>query len=50
MKLYVIVDEALSTGLKCAQACHAVVAFQDAYPTITAEWKHDNNIVVLSAH
>lgn len=50
MKLYVIVDASLSTGMKCAQACHAVVAFQEAFPAITSEWKHDNNIVVLSSH
>jgi hypothetical protein len=50
MKLYVIVNESLATGLKMAQACHALVAFTQAYPEITSEWMHDNNIVVLSSH
>ena len=47
MKLYIIVQKALSTGLKCAQACHAMHAFTQAYPDITREWETSNNVVVL---
>ena len=47
MKLYIIVSRALSTGLKCAQACHAMHAFTLAYPDITREWEESNNVVVL---
>lgn len=47
MKLYIVVLRSLSTGLKCAQACHALHAFTHAYPDKTAAWESDNNIVVL---
>lgn len=47
MKLYIIVHPALSTGLKCAQACHALFAFTQTYPLKTLAWAKDNNIVVL---
>lgn len=47
MKLYIIVLRSLSTGLKCAQACHAMHAFTSTYPDQTREWEDSNNIVVL---
>lgn len=47
MKLYIIVRETLTAGLKAAQACHAAIAFTQAYPEKTREWMPDNNIVVL---
>lgn len=46
-KLYIIVLKSLSTGLKAAQACHALHAFTQTYPDITRAWEADNNIVVL---
>lgn len=47
-KLYVIVKNTLSAGLKAAQACHALKAFGIAYPDIDREWyEASNNIVVL---
>ena len=50
-KLYVIVDEALSPGLKIAQGIHAAFAFRAAHPGLTDEWFVDsNNIVVLQHH
>jgi hypothetical protein len=48
VKLYIIVREALSTGLKIAQACHALRAFVGDYPHLDAYWHAEhNNIVVL---
>jgi hypothetical protein len=47
VKLYIVVLKSLSTGLKCAQACHALHAFTRAYPDATEQWEADNNIVVL---
>ena len=48
MRLYVIVQKALSTGLKIAQACHALRQFTEAYPEIDRTWfEHSNNIVIL---
>ena len=48
MKLYIIVLKTLSSGLKCAQACHALRAFTQAYPELDKEWyETSNNIVVL---
>lgn len=50
-KLYVIVDEALSPGLKIAQGIHAFRAFVAAHPDLEREWFADsNNIVVLQHH
>lgn len=47
-KLYIVVLRSLSTGLKAAQACHAMRAFIAAYPEIDADWyQNSNNIVVL---
>lgn len=49
-KLYIVVLRSLSTGLKCAQACHALRAFVGEYPEIDADWyATSNNIVVLQA-
>lgn len=47
MKLYIVVSNSLSAGLKCAQACHAMHAFTLAHPDATREWEAHNNIVVL---
>ena len=48
MKLYIIVSKALSVGLKCAQACHALRLFGESYPEIDQNWyDNSNNIVVL---
>ena len=49
MKLYIIVLKSLSSGLKAAQACHAMFAFTQAYPVKTKEWAEHNNIVILEA-
>lgn len=48
MRLYVIVQKALSTGLKIAQACHALAAFGELYRKPYETWyRESNNIVVL---
>lgn len=48
MRLYIIVASALSAGLKIAQACHALRAFVEAYPTEEGRWySESNNLVVL---
>ncbi len=47
-KLYVMVDSGLSSGLKMAQACHALRLFGDEHSEIELEWyKGSSNIVVL---
>lgn len=48
MKLFVVVKQTLSSGLKMAQALHAFRAFQSAFPVVEAYWHAEhNNIVVL---
>lgn len=48
MKLYVIVAAALATGLKMAQACHALRQFAEEYPELDQAWfEQSNNLVVL---
>jgi len=48
VKLYVIVDSALSPGMAAAQAVHAAFAFALAWPDLTSQWQgSSNNIVVL---
>ena len=50
MKLYIVVEKALSAGLKCAQGIHAAFAFDQDYPALRQEWfTQHNNIVVLQA-
>jgi len=50
LKIYIVVLRSLSVGLKCAQACHALRAFIEAYPTIDHDWYvTSNNIVVLES-
>ena len=47
-KLYVIVDRALKTGAKIAQACHTLFAFSVEHPDEAKAWHADsNNLVVL---
>ena len=46
-KMYIIVLKSLSSGLKAAQACHALHLFTLSFPDITRAWEVDNNIVVL---
>ena len=47
-KLYIIVLKSLSSGLKAAQACHAITAFTFAHPEKARDWfENSNNIVVL---
>jgi hypothetical protein len=47
-KLYVVVDSALKSGLKIAQACHAMRSFAAKYPELELDWyQNSNNIVVL---
>lgn len=50
MKLFVIVQSALSAGLKIAQALHAFRQFVESYPHLEGYWfKEHNNIVVLQS-
>lgn len=49
MKLYLIVDATLSSGLKAAQAVHAFHAFVRKHPTQVAAWEPENNVVVLQS-
>ena len=50
MKLFVVVDKTLSTGLKAAQGIHAAFLFGVEYPVISAYWYAEhNNIVVLQS-
>lgn len=47
-RMYVVVRDALSSGLKAAQACHALTAFTFAHPQRTREWfESSNHLVVL---
>ena len=47
-RLYVIVDENLHLGLKCAQSCHALRQFVAEHPEIDQQWHEEsNNLVVL---
>lgn len=50
MKLYIVVSTALSVGLKCAQACHALRAFIEAYPDIDRQWFAESNNIVILEH
>ncbi len=48
MRLFVILNTALDTGLKMAQAIHAFRAFVGDYPHLEEYWHREhNNIVVL---
>lgn len=48
MKLYIVLERALDTGLKMAQAVHAAILFEKEYPEIQHHWyTESNNIVVL---
>ena len=50
MKLYIVLDASLPAGPKMAQACHALTAFQQAYPHIYEYWhKEANNICILQS-
>ena len=44
-RLYILVDERLSSGQKMSQACHAVAQFMLEHP---GEWNNDT-IVILDA-
>jgi len=47
-KLYVVVREDLTPGLKIAQSGHALPAFSWRYPEIYKDWyENSNNLVVL---
>jgi len=49
-KLYIVVRSDISPGLKCAQACHAMRAFQNTHPRVEREWyETSNNIAILEA-
>ena len=48
MRLYIVVSQALSSGLRAAQACHAIVAFGKEHPMISKDWyENSNNVVIL---
>ena len=50
MKLFVVVDKTLTTGLKAAQGIHAAFAFAREYPVLSTYWQQEhNNIVVLES-
>ena len=47
-KLYIVLSSTLSSGLKIAQACHALRQFTGEYPHIDEFWfRESNNIVCL---
>ena len=48
MKLYIILEKELNSGLKMAQACHAMAKFGEQYPIVYETWyTESNNIVIL---
>ncbi len=48
MRLYLVVAEDLSPGLKMAQAVHAGFQFAQRYPHLHEYWFHEsNNVAVL---
>lgn len=49
-KLYIIVLDTLSAGLKSAQACHALRAFGASYPDIDLDWYNTSNNLVILEH
>ena len=47
-KLYIVVREDLTPGLKIAQSAHALSSFEWKYPTVYKDWyENSNNLVVL---
>ena len=50
MKLYIVVDRALSAGMKAAQACHAMAAWHLCHPEWTREWMNTSNTLVVLQH
>lgn len=50
MKLFLVVDRALSAGMKAAQACHAMAAWQLAHPEWTRDWMERSNTLVVLQH
>jgi peptidyl-tRNA hydrolase len=50
MKLYIVVDRALSAGMKAAQACHAMAAWHLCHPEWTREWMNASNTLVVLQH
>ena len=47
-KLYIVVREDLTPGLKIAQSAHALSSFEWKYPTVYKDWyETSNNLVVL---
>lgn len=50
MRLYIVVQKTLSSGLKMAQACHALRQFIEAYPEIDHAWYHESNNIVVLEH
>ena len=47
-RLYVVVDANLPSGLKMAQACHALRAFVAEHPDVERQWfEKSNNLVIL---
>ena len=49
-KLYIVVLDTLSAGLKAAQACHALRAFGASYPDIDLDWYNTSNNLVILEH
>ncbi len=48
-KLYIVVRRDLAPGAQCAQACHAMSAFADAFPDAHRQWHRDGqNLVVVT--
>lgn len=50
MKLFLVVDRALSAGMKAAQACHAMAAWHLAHPEWTRSWMAQSNTLVVLQH
>lgn len=49
-KLFVIVDARLRSGLKMAQACHAMRLFADEHAELERRWYTESSNIVILEH
>lgn len=47
MKLYIVLEAGLASGLKMAQAVHAAFLFGEQYPHLKDYWYHESNNVAI---